>query len=242
MTQTAPTTPPTAWSRITDVSEIERRIGLSWLSGLGLNRVAPVELLLRLLDLGETDFLFREDLPDDVMDTATVHPTRFVRGATAEIGRLSPAQWERLIAASPEPELRTYAEQRLTHFRSGRGGRGVGLAPHPEATPPSTPDKIAAMAAEVPDGEPRGSTHALRWIVALHEDAEAMRQLARSPKLLVRRSVARAPRLPVDVAELLARDEDRVVRLFLVESCEDAPPDVLLEVAGWWDGNLSFPG
>ncbi|MCW2933809.1 MAG: hypothetical protein JWM19_4771 [Actinomycetia bacterium] len=63
-----------------------------------------------------------------------------------------------------------------------------------------------------------------------------MRQLARSPKLLVRRSVARAPRLPTDVAALLARDEDRVVRLFLAESCDDAPPERLLKVAGWWYG------
>jgi hypothetical protein len=31
----------------------------------------------------------------------------------------------------------------------------------------------------------------------------------------IRRSVARAPRLPEDVANRLARDEDRVVRLFL---------------------------
>ncbi|MFE5522026.1 hypothetical protein ACFQ9Q_30535 [Streptomyces virginiae] len=69
-----------------------------------------------------------------------------------------------------------------------------------------------------------------------------MRQLAASPKLLVRRSVARAAHLPQDVAALLARDEDRVVRLFLAESCDDAPPEMLLEVASWWDGSLSVPG
>lgn len=32
------------------------------------------------------------------------------------------------------------------------------------------------------------------------------------------------------------------MRLFLAESCDDAPPDMLLEVWHWWDGSLSFPG
>lgn len=66
--------------------------------------------------------------------------------------------------------------------------------------------------------------------------------MASSPKLWIRRSVARAPRLPADVVDLLARDEDRVVRLFLAESCDDAPPAMLLEVWTWWSGSLSFPG
>ncbi|MDH6133345.1 hypothetical protein P3T37_002740 [Kitasatospora sp. MAA4] len=193
-----------------------------------------------------TDFLQREDLPDGVMDTAAGHRSRSVRARTAEIGRLSPAQWERLVAASPEPDLRRQltelAAEQLTARRLRRGGRGVGRAPHPDAAPPATPAEIAAMACEVPDIDPHGSTTALWWIGALHANAEAMRQLASSPKLLVRRSVARAPRLPADVVELLARDEDRVVRLFLAESCEDAPPGLLLEVAGWWDASYSFPG
>jgi hypothetical protein len=32
------------------------------------------------------------------------------------------------------------------------------------------------------------------------------------------------------------------VRLFLTEFCEDAPPQVLLDVWTWWQGSLSFPG
>jgi outer membrane protein assembly factor BamB len=40
---------------------------------------------------------------------------------------------------------------------------------------------------------------------------------------------------------LLARDEDRVVQLFLAESCDDAPADMLLEVWQWWTGSLSRP-
>ncbi|MFB7945692.1 hypothetical protein ACFC6L_12305 [Kitasatospora phosalacinea] len=97
------------------------------------------------------------------------------------------------------------------------------------------------MAAEVPDTVPAGCTTALWWVGALHGDGAAMRLLAASPKLLVRRSVARAPRLPADVAALLARDEDRVVRLFLAESCADAPAGMLLELASWWSGSFSFP-
>jgi hypothetical protein len=104
MTETRLPTQATAWARITAATEVDRRIGLAWHFGLGMNRAAPVELLLKLLDLGtEADFLFRDDLPDGIMDAAATHPTRFVRGVTAEIGRLTPAQWERLIAASPEP-------------------------------------------------------------------------------------------------------------------------------------------
>ncbi|WP_151771900.1 PE-PGRS family protein [Streptomyces abyssomicinicus] len=79
------------------------------------------------------------------------------------------------------------------------------------------------------------------WIFDLHDDPEAMRRLAGSAHPLVRRGVARARRLPPDVVERLARDEDRVVQLFLAESCDDAPAEMLLRVAQWWTGSLSTP-
>ncbi|WP_242587151.1 PE-PGRS family protein [Streptomyces sp. MST-110588] len=85
----------------------------------------------------------------------------------------------------------------------------------------------------------RGPT--LDWVHELHGDPGAMRRLAASAHPLVRRSVARARRLPPDVVELLARDQDRVVRLFLAESCDDAPADMLMEVWRWWTGSLSCP-
>jgi hypothetical protein len=165
-----------------------------------------------------------------------------VRANLAEVGRLSIEQWEQLIAHSPEPGIREYANERLAASRRPHGGRGVASAPDAYAAPPATPEEIAALAAEVPDINPDSQTTALWWIAALHDNTDAMRQLARSPKLLVRLSVARAAHLPADVAALLARDDDRVVRLFLAESCNDAPPEMLLEVATWWDGSLSFPG
>lgn len=221
-------------------------MAVSWLFGLGFNRSAPEDVLLGLLDFGETGFLYREDLPVGVMDAAVVHDAAPVRAAAAESGRLSAEQWDRLIGATSDPGQRDMfaelAAEQMAARRRSRGGRGVGSAPHPDAMPPRTPEEIEAMAAEVPDIEPAEVTTALWWIGALHENVDAMRRLAASPKLLVRRSVARAPRLPADVVATLAHDEDRIVRLFLAESCDDAPPEMLLEVAAWWEGSLSFPG
>ncbi|MBE8472209.1 hypothetical protein [Streptomyces justiciae] len=91
------------------------------------------------------------------------------------------------------------------------------------------------------DFDPTSMSYTLAWVEDLHGDAEAMRRLAASSHPLVRRSVARARRLPPDVVARLARDEDRVVRLFLAESCEDAPGDMLLDVWRWWDGSFSHP-
>ncbi|MBT1094239.1 hypothetical protein [Streptomyces sp. Tu102] len=90
--------------------------------------------------------------------------------------------------------------------------------------------------------DPTLMSHTLPWVEDLHGDADAMRRLAVSSHPLIRRSVARAPHLPPDVVARLAQDEDRVVRLFLAESCEDAPADMLLEVWRWWDGSFSHPG
>ncbi|AZM92755.1 hypothetical protein [Streptomyces sp. W1SF4] len=89
--------------------------------------------------------------------------------------------------------------------------------------------------------DPSLVSNTLRWVERLHGDAEAMRRLAASSHPLVRRSVARARHLPPDVVQRLARDEDRPVRLFLAESCDDAPAELLLEVWRWWDGSFSHP-
>ncbi|MER7816165.1 PE-PGRS family protein [Streptomyces sp. NPDC096153] len=105
--------------------------------------------------------------------------------------------------------------------------------------PELTEEQRAAVRAEV---DPDGVRHTLPWVHALHDDPEAMRRCAASSHLLLRSSAARAKRLPPDVVERLARDEDRVVRLFLAESCDDAPASMLLEVWLWWNGSLSFPG
>lgn len=91
------------------------------------------------------------------------------------------------------------------------------------------------------DFDPTSMSHTLPWVEGRHGDADAMRRLSVSPHPLIRRSVARARRLPPEVVERLARDEDRTVRLFLAESCDDAPAELLLEVWRWWDGSFSHP-
>ncbi|NEB78428.1 PE-PGRS family protein, partial [Streptomyces sp. SID14478] len=105
------------------------------------------------------------------------------------------------------------------------------------------PDLTEAQRSAVPyDFDLSSRSHTLPWVHALHDDPDAMRRLAASAHPLIRRSVARARHLPADVVDRLAHDEDRVVHLFLAESCDDAPPWLLLQVWHWWNGSLSSPG
>ncbi|MFI9827510.1 PE-PGRS family protein [Streptomyces sp. NPDC051913] len=104
--------------------------------------------------------------------------------------------------------------------------------------PDLTEEQRAAIPVEL---DPDTRYFELDWVKALHDDEDAMRRLAASSHFLVRRCVARARHLPPDVVERLARDEDRIVQLFLAESCDDAPADMLLRVWQWWDGSLTNP-
>jgi hypothetical protein len=217
---------------------------VSWLAGLGSNRKAPADVLIRLLDVGRPWFLYRRDLPPEVIDAAVVHPSKRVWMMAAEELALSPQQWDRLLAATAGvPRMHELALELAEEAqeRSAWPRRGIERPPHPGARPPATLTEIAELAAAVPDIAPNLHVRALWWIGALHDNADAMRQLASSPKIWVRRSVAHAQHLPPDVLDLLARDEDRVVRLFLAESCDDAPAEVLLDVWTWWSGSLSVP-
>ncbi|MER6201961.1 PE-PGRS family protein, partial [Streptomyces sp. NPDC001586] len=132
--------------------------------------------------------------------------------AVLDRGALAPAD----LAADPEDDVRLAVSLR----------------------PELTEEQRAAVDVDV---DPRRMRHAIPWVVALHDDEEAMRRLAASGHVLLRSSVAMARRLPPDVVERLARDEDRVVRLFLAERCDDAPADMLLKVWQWWNGSLSTP-
>lgn len=237
-----------AWAALSEDFRPCQQLAGAWLSGLGLNRAAPAEVLISLFDVGRhpiVHFLYRDDLPAGVLDAAVIHPSRRVRAMAAESGRLSPAQWDRLLTASPDSAFRSaLAELAAEQAAYPESGRRTGVEPAPGSgpRPPSDPAEVASMAATVADIGVDDRTYAVWWIAALHADAAAMRQLAVSPNLRIRRSVARAPRLPSDVVDLLAHDEDRVVRLFLTESCDDAPAELLLEVWSWWPGSLSFPG
>ncbi|MFJ2645858.1 hypothetical protein ACIO1C_03865 [Streptomyces sp. NPDC087420] len=84
--------------------------------------------------------------------------------------------------------------------------------------------------------DPTASCNPLPWVRDLGYDEEAMCRCTTSAHVMLRRSAACAKNLPPDVVDLLAHDEDWVVRLFLAEHCAQAPADVLLEMAESWDG------
>ncbi|MFR9794582.1 PE-PGRS family protein [Streptomyces sp. MS06] len=84
--------------------------------------------------------------------------------------------------------------------------------------------------------DPSARCYPLQWVRDLEDDEEAMRRCAASAHVMLRRSAACAKNLPADVVDLLAHDEDRVVRLFLAEQCAQAPAGVLLEMAQSWNG------
>lgn len=156
---------------------------------------------------------------------------RLAPGLEAELVRGGDAEVRRALAANP---------------RLGAHGVAV-LAQDPRDDIRSVvalrPDLTEEQRAAVRhDFDPASMSRTVPWIESLHGDTDAMRRLAVSSHPLIRRSVARARHLPSDVVERLARDEDRTVRLFLAESCDDAPAEMLLEVWRWWDGSFSHPG
>lgn len=155
-------------------------------------------------------------LADDLLDHVLRHPDASLRAALADNVRVRAEDALRL-RDDPDPAVRGCLALR----------------------PDLTEEQRATV--EI-DFDPRVHHFLPLWVFDLHDDPDAMRRLARSAHPLVRRAVARARRLPADVVERLARDEDRVVQLFLAESCDDAPAEMLLRVAEWWTGSLSFPG
>jgi hypothetical protein len=99
------------------------------------------------------------------------------------------------------------------------------------------PDLTEDARSRIPvDLDPKAYHRPLSWVLDQQHDAEAMRRCAGSSHLLVRRSAACATDLPPDVVEVLAHDQDFVVRLFLAENCAQAPAEVLLEMWQSWNG------
>ncbi|MFJ6048514.1 PE-PGRS family protein [Streptomyces sp. NPDC092307] len=146
------------------------------------------------------------------------------------------------LCADPDPWLRRilagnpYLGPDLVDVLAADPDHDVRLAV--STRPELTEERRAAVPVDI---DPRTMRRTIAWVEALHEDEEAMRRLAASAHLLLRSSVATARRLPPDVVARLARDEDRVVRLFLAERCDDAPAELLLEVWQWWNGSYSTP-
>ncbi|KAB1977142.1 PE-PGRS family protein [Streptomyces triticiradicis] len=168
-------------------------------------------------DLGDAIRVVTDSvLEPELADHLSRHPDAALRRALADNPHLSPALIA-VLAVDPDPSV-----------------RGA-IALRPDITE-------ARRAAISYDFDPAGHYSTLPWVGALHDDPDAMRRLSASSHPLIRRSVARARRLPPDVVDRLAHDEDRVVHLFLAESCDDAPPWMLLQVWHWWNGSLSAPG
>ncbi|MGW4699932.1 hypothetical protein [Streptomyces sp. NPDC004285] len=155
---------------------------------------------------------------------------RLTRELEAELIRDGDVDTRRALAANPQ--LSDAGVTVLAEDRRGDIRAAVALRPD------LSEERRAAVRHAF---DPASMSPTLPWVENLHGDAEAMRRLAASSHALIRRSVARARHLPPDVVARLARDEDRTVRLFLAESCDDAPAAMLLDVWHWWDGSLSHP-
>ncbi|MFD5429436.1 PE-PGRS family protein [Streptomyces sp. NPDC127084] len=140
-----------------------------------------------------------------------VHRTETeLHGATAQNPNLD-ADLVTLLGQDPDPHIR-----RLISIR---------------------PDLTEAQRSRIEfEFDPKARCSPLPWVRELEDDEEAMRRCATSAHVMLRRSAACAKNLPLDVVDLLARDEDWVVRLFLAEHCAQAPADVLLEMVRSWDG------
>ncbi|MGW6820525.1 hypothetical protein [Streptomyces sp. NPDC055005] len=73
------------------------------------------------------------------------------------------------------------------------------------------------------------------WVEERFDDPDALREIAASSHVLLRRGVTRAPKLPSDVVERLATDDDYFVRLMLCEN-DRAPHELLVEMFVDWNG------
>ncbi|WP_322724574.1 hypothetical protein [Streptomyces spongiae] len=76
----------------------------------------------------------------------------------------------------------------------------------------------------------------LDWVLAIRDDPEALRRCATSAHIWLRRSAAVHPRLPSDLVDRLATDDDFAVRLLTCEFQPAAPAEALLGVFLEWQG------
>ncbi|WP_405428379.1 PE-PGRS family protein [Streptomyces erythrochromogenes] len=104
--------------------------------------------------------------------------------------------------------------------------------PHVRASVAVRADVTEELRASISAGLPADTPYwGVDWVEELHDDPEAMRRLASSASIGIRRSVARARHLPSDVVDRLARDPDTHVQYNLASCCQDAPAELLLEFA-----------
>ncbi len=94
-------------------------------------------------------------------------------------------------------------------------------------------EQRAAIAYEI---KPTDRLYPLPWVWEAREDLDVLRRCAHSAHLWLRRSAAASPHLPPDLVELLAQDDDFVVRLFLCENHPTPPPELVWQIFLRWDG------
>lgn len=111
--------------------------------------------------------------------------------------------------------------------------------PHVRAAVAVRADVTEELRASISAGLPPDTPYwAVDWVEECHDDPDAMRRLAPSASIGIRRSVARARHLPPDVVDRLSRDPDSHVSYNLASCCEGAPAELLLEVALRRDGGF----
>ncbi|MFF5970101.1 hypothetical protein ACFY7C_01100 [Streptomyces sp. NPDC012769] len=82
---------------------------------------------------------------------------------------------------------------------------------------------------------PTGRHPVPSWVKERFGDPDALREIAASGHVLLRRGVTCAPELPDDVIERLAADDDYFVKLMLCEN-DHAPHHLLVEMFADWNG------
>ncbi|MEU0298515.1 hypothetical protein ABZ252_03410 [Streptomyces sp. NPDC006175] len=135
----------------------------------------------------------------------------------------------RLLAAHEDSSLRLGAA-RDPHVPATIA---LGLAADPE---PSVrlavslrPDVTEAQRTAIDYTLQQGREPVPPWVKERFDDPDALREIAASSHVLLRRGVTRAPELPADVVERLAADDDYFVRLMLCEN-DHAPHELLMEM------------
>lgn len=97
------------------------------------------------------------------------------------------------------------------------------------------PDVTEAQRAAIDYTVPPGRAPVPYWVEECFGDPDALREIAASSHVVLRRGVTCAPALPADVIERLAADDDFYVRLMLCEN-DHASHELLVEMFADWDG------
>ncbi|WP_405661773.1 hypothetical protein OG379_11495 [Streptomyces sp. NBC_01166] len=190
--------------------------------------------------------------PDPQVREAVARATRVdvPLPATAEGFVAEPDERRRIDAASTAPVETGLAELLAAHEDSSLRraaarnphvptALALGLAADPESSVRLAvslrPDVTEAQRAAIDYTLPLGRAPVPPWVEERFGDLDALREIAASGHVLLRRGVTCARELPADVVERLAADDDYFVRLMLCEN-DHAPHELLVEMFADWRG------